>query len=220
VPRVRRDKLVDLAAVSPLILFYAFAVAGVSLGIMRRAEVAPLSGALVLWLASQAALIGFFGLQIVLFVVRRAAVAKARGWLPRAMGLAGLYATMPLLMLPLVALGGTGLAVSTALGIAGLAASIYVMIWLGRAFSIFPQARGLVTQGPYRVIRHPLYLTEFVAALGLMLQFAQPWALLIVLAGFAIQIVRMHYEEAILSRVFPGYADYAKRTARLVPGIY
>jgi protein-S-isoprenylcysteine O-methyltransferase Ste14 len=62
-----------------------------------------------------------------------------------------------------------------------MASSIYVSCWLGRSFSIFPEGRELVTHGPFSVVRHPLYLTEQIAALGTMLQFNQPWSLLLAL---------------------------------------
>jgi protein-S-isoprenylcysteine O-methyltransferase Ste14 len=218
--RSRRQGLRDLAAVTPLILFYALAAVGLAIGIARRLDGAQLSLELLLWLAAQAALVGFFGLQVALFVMRRGAVAKLPGLMPRALALAGLYYTVPLLALPHVALDPVLMTVSTAVSLAGLIASLYALSWLGRSFSIFPQARGLVTAGPYRHVRHPLYLAELVASFGLMLQFAQPWALLIVLAGLAIQIGRIHYEEATLSQIYPAYAAYAGQTARLIPGLY
>jgi protein-S-isoprenylcysteine O-methyltransferase Ste14 len=91
---------------------------------------------------------------------------------------------------------------------------------LGRAFSILPQARQFVSSGPYRFVRHPLYLAEQIATWGLMLQFEQPWAVLIALGSLALQFPRMRFEEEILQQVFPDYALYAARTRKIVPGIY
>jgi protein-S-isoprenylcysteine O-methyltransferase Ste14 len=34
------------------------------------------------------------------------------------------------------------------------------------------------------------------------------------------QFLRLHYEEGVLREAFPEYAEYARRTARLVPGLY
>jgi protein-S-isoprenylcysteine O-methyltransferase Ste14 len=109
---------------------------------------------------------------------------------------------------------------SASLVIAGAVASTYVGGWLGRSFSIFPQARHLVTRGPYRFIRHPLYVAEQIATFGVMLQFAQPWSIVVALASVATQFPRMHYEEQVLSEAYPSYRDYAARTARLIPHIY
>ena len=75
----------------------------------------------------------------------------------------------------------------------------------------------LVTGGPYRLVRHPLYLCEQISLFGVCLQYAWPWAFLIVLAGFALQFPRMAYEEDILARTFPRYRDYAARTPMIIP---
>ncbi len=82
------------------------------------------------------------------------------------------------------------------------------------------EARHLVTEGPYAVIRHPLYLAEEIAVLGVFLQFMSFWAGILLVAHFGLQIQRMLNEEQILRQAFPGYEAYMKRTARLIPGIY
>jgi protein-S-isoprenylcysteine O-methyltransferase Ste14 len=110
--------------------------------------------------------------------------------------------------------------VATVLTAGGTIASIIVLLWLGRSFSILPEARKLVTSGPYRHIRHPLYLVEEVGSLGVMLQFLQPWSLLLEIANFGLQLWRMQREEIVLTGAFPEYAAYAARTARLIPGVY
>ena len=90
---------------------------------------------------------------------------------------------------------------------------------LGRCFGVLPEARGLVTRGPYRFTRHPVYLGEIGACVGLSL--AAPSALNVaVLALFlAAQAVRMRLEERALTVAFADYAGYAARTPRLVPRI-
>ena len=95
--------------------------------------------------------------------------------------------------------------------------SFAVLHWLGRAFSIMPEARRLVTHGPYRLIRHPLYLCEEIAVIGIFIQVVSPLAaaLLILHAGFQFQ--RMLNEEKVLSATFPDYEDYARQTPRLIP---
>ena len=78
----------------------------------------------------------------------------------------------------------------------------------------------MLTRGPYRRIRHPLYLAGLITSLGAMLHFEQPSAALVILANSALQLLRMYFEEMCLTRAFPEYADYAARTWRLIPGIY
>jgi protein-S-isoprenylcysteine O-methyltransferase Ste14 len=69
-------------------------------------------------------------------------------------------------------------------------------------------------------VRHPLYLAEELAIIGLAMQFFS-WATALVLAvQIAFQLRRMHNEEAVLAESFPEYAAYRQRTARLLPGVY
>jgi protein-S-isoprenylcysteine O-methyltransferase Ste14 len=104
----------------------------------------------------------------------------------------------------LVALAGIGWLLASALA-------------LGTCFGVLPEARGLVTRGPYGLVRHPVYLGELVAAAGLLL--ASPtWVNAGLALVFAVaQLVRMRLEEAELVRVFPAYRAYAAAVPRLVP---
>jgi protein-S-isoprenylcysteine O-methyltransferase Ste14 len=69
-------------------------------------------------------------------------------------------------------------------------------------------------------VRHPLYLTEEIAMLGIFLQFASVWAALILALQIIFQLRRMDNEEAVLTSQFLEYATYSQTTARLIPGIY
>jgi protein-S-isoprenylcysteine O-methyltransferase Ste14 len=53
-----------------------------------------------------------------------------------------------------------------------------------------------------------------------MLQFAQPWSLIVFIIHLAGQLARMHYEEKALSEAFPEYAVYAARTKKLIPSVF
>ncbi len=103
---------------------------------------------------------------------------------------------------------------------AGLLFAIASVAFLGRCFGVLPDVRGLVTRGPYRIVRHPLYLGELTAALGIVLG-AQRWApaLAAWLVCLSLQLVRTRYEERSLRAEFPEYAPYADRTKRLIPGL-
>ena len=104
--------------------------------------------------------------------------------------------------------------------LSGTLFATYAVLGLGRSISVLPEARGLVTRGPYAMIRHPLYLGELVTLSGITLQYFSAWALLLLVLQCAFQVERMRNEERVLSRVFPEYRDYMARTARLVPHIY
>jgi len=103
---------------------------------------------------------------------------------------------------------------------AGLLFAIASVAFLGRCFGVLPDVRGLVTRGPYRLVRHPLYLGELTASLGIVLG-AQRWAPAFGawLVCLSLQLVRTAYEERSLRAEFPEYAPYAARTKRLIPGL-
>jgi protein-S-isoprenylcysteine O-methyltransferase Ste14 len=112
------------------------------------------------------------------------------------------------------------LGVSIGLIAVGCAVSAYTVWHLGRSLSIMPEARQLVTSGPYRIVRHPLYLCEFIAMTGVALQYLSWTAGFLLLTQAGLQLLRMLNEERVLRRAFADYDCYAARTARLIPGIY
>lgn len=209
----------DLAFALPVAVFYAFATAG-NLILIERQWWTAHSWHDGLEIAQNIATLVFFAMQAILLLIRRLPTATSEGLLPRAFAVLGSNANFALLLLPRVSLEGSWATLSQFLTIVGTAASIAVLYWLGRSFSILPSARALVTRGPYRFVRHPLYLAEFVATLGIALQFAQPWAMLISLLTFTFQLKRMNSEETVLLRTYPTYAAYKRGTAKLIPGLY
>ena len=115
---------------------------------------------------------------------------------------------------------GTALLVADVLLAGGLIFAIASLAFLGRCFGILPDVRGLVTRGPYRVVRHPLYLGELTSLLGIALG-ADRWLLAVALwlVAVGLQLVRTKYEERSLRAEFPEYSQYAERTKRLIPGV-
>ena len=217
-----RARLYDLAAASPLIAWLGLGVFGLTRQIASEIAWYPVSPRLVLQIASEITTVCFLGLQIVLFLVRYLPTTKKFGIIPRLVAAAAANAGLLFLLLPRVSFLPIGMAIASDLLVtAGMLLSILVLIWLGRSFSVFPQARRLVVTGPYSVLRHPLYLSELLTSLGAMWQFSQPWAALIAIGTMALQFPRMNYEEDILARTFPEYATYARRVRwRLVPLVY
>lgn len=94
---------------------------------------------------------------------------------------------------------------ATALTVAGL--------WsLRRAFSITVEARALVTTGPYRLVRHPVYLGEILAAAGVAVIRSSPANAFILALFVAVQLFRARWEEEKLARTFPAYRAFAARS--------
>ena len=103
---------------------------------------------------------------------------------------------------------------------AGYSLACLALFQLGRSFSIMPEARRLVTSGIYGRVRHPLYLAEELATIGILIQFLSVWTLIICVAHLAFQLRRIHHEERLLAASFSEYPAYSARTARLLPRIY
>jgi len=218
-----RTKLYDLLAGSPLIAWYGFALTMqipriaqqiVSLN-LATADAHALAG-LVSNLATQV----FTFVLMLLMVLRRQPLGKSSGFFPRFAAVAGTFLSIAIVVLPPRELSVQLQVVSTLLIVGGIVFALYAVLELGRSLSMLPEARRLVTGGPYSVIRHPVYLGEAVALVGVTLQFLSPWALALLALQCVFQLERMKSEELVLSRAFPDYRDYAARTARLVPGLY
>lgn len=98
--------------------------------------------------------------------------------------------------------------------------AIWSLAYLRRNLSIIPEARRLATGGPYRLVRHPLYFFEILAAVGVIA--TGPGAIQFVsFFGFvAMQMTRARFEERLLAGTFSEYAAYARRTRRLIPFVW
>lgn len=103
------------------------------------------------------------------------------------------------------------------------AVAVVVFLWARATFGIRsfhaaanPTEGGLVTTGPYRYVRHPIYASiVFFAAAGALGQ-PRPGSvfLVAVLAGAALRVAA---EERLLVERYPEYRDYAQRTRRFIP---
>ena len=78
----------------------------------------------------------------------------------------------------------------------------------------------IVTQGPYRYIRHPIYLANVLQGVGYTLASGSLLVLLLAAYGSFNILRALWNEEWYLSRIFPGYDTYRAKTARLIPFIY
>jgi protein-S-isoprenylcysteine O-methyltransferase Ste14 len=163
-------------------------------GILATAKFIAIAGLLQMakidWLelATQIANLAFVFLVVCMAIIRVKPVRGSDGWEARLSALAG--SSLPLLLLALP---------------------------IGRSFSIMPQARRLVTTGPYGLVRHPLYMSEEIAVLGVMGLYLSPAALAIVAVHWIFQLRRMANEEKVLLATFREYLVYAQTTPKFFP---
>jgi protein-S-isoprenylcysteine O-methyltransferase Ste14 len=120
---------------------------------------------------------------------------------------------------------GPGIALlALVLVIAGMLFAYWARAHLGRNWSgevMVKVGHTLITSGPYRSVRHPIYSGMTLALVGTVLATGAPYgfiALALILFGF---LVRVRLEEALMRETFPvDYDDYSRHTARLIPGVY
>ena len=163
----------------------------------------------------------FCAIPVFIYIGRPAPRTRDGRALPRIAGLAG---TLMLLVVGALPQGGTLYSppawlsgVSTALSVFALSLAVYGLLYLRLSLSIIPEARRLVTGGPYRLVRHPLYAAEILAAAAYVMINPSILAVVVLAPFIATQLLRSEYEERLLTATYPRYRDYARHTRRLIP---
>ena len=145
-----------------------------------------------------------------------------------------MLAQLALFALYVVALIGTpGISEGFGLGFARIIGVVLVVtgaviggwsvVLLGRDLSIFPhpveEAR-LVDAGPYRLVRHPIYLAVILGALGLALAFLNTAAAIVAIVFIPFFMAKTGFEEDRLVEQVPGYRDYRSAIPyRIIPWV-
>ncbi len=84
-----------------------------------------------------------------------------------------------------------------------------------------PKASGrLVTGGPYRYMRNPMYSAVLLFAAAEVVAYADPWKIACWLILALVLLAKALLEERGLRAHFPGYAAYAQRVRRFIPGLF
>jgi protein-S-isoprenylcysteine O-methyltransferase Ste14 len=219
----RGSKFYDLMIGLPLILFYMLSAWGRFIALGRTFSKIGSEGfhyAEAIGILSNISLLVVALLFIVGVMLRPPPIARARGWMPKLAALCGTYLVVALLLFVPHTAPDWLMTVSTAMVLLGSSFAAYAVFHLGRSVSLMAEARNLVTTGPYRAVRHPLYLGEEIAIAGCILQSLSPLSVFVFAVQLGFQFYRMSREEEILAQAFPEYRDYARGTWRILPGIY
>jgi protein-S-isoprenylcysteine O-methyltransferase Ste14 len=106
-----------------------------------------------------------------------------------------------------------------ALVLTSVALMIYARVSLGRSIGYVPADRGIITSGPYRFVRHPIYSGLFVTLFAFVLRFYSPLNLLLFVVIVSLFMLKSVIEEWFL-RDNPEYAAYMKQVRyRWIPGV-
>ena len=109
--------------------------------------------------------------------------------------------------------------VPSALVLISVAIMIYARVSLGRSIGFVPADRGIVTRGPYKFVRHPIYSGGFVALFAFILRSYSPLTLLLAVILVGLLMLKSVIEEHFL-RDNPEYAAYMTQVRyRWVPGV-
>jgi protein-S-isoprenylcysteine O-methyltransferase Ste14 len=218
VPTAAARRSVDIGRVV-VVAFAAVALAAVAFRTGRGIGQLASPRTAVGWVAG--VLTGaFYVLTIRAYLKRVPAIASNRSFVPNAAAVTGTLLPAALVLLhPRQVSAGQLVAADLCL-ITGLLWSLWSLRTLGRCVSVLAQARSVVTAGPYRWIRHPLYAGEIVSTFGIALSVGTASAMALAWILVALQLYRAVCEERVLVATMPEYRDYRRRTSRIVPGIF
>ncbi len=116
-----------------------------------------------------------------------------------------------------------------ALGVVGFIGSMVIIYWVMLSNPFLSgvvriqddRGQKTITTGPYRLVRHPMYVGMMIFFVAIPLILGSAWALIPSLVMVAVFVVRTALEDRTLQNELPGYAEYAQRVRyRLVPGVW
>jgi len=118
--------------------------------------------------------------------------------------------------------GSSGLLAWSGVGLElfGVALSQVSRVYMGRSFGILPGNRGIVSKGPFRLVRHPIYAGWFLLTVGYLASYPSWMNCLITLAAIPFMMWRIQLEEDLLL-ADSDYRKYRRLVPfRLLPGVY
>lgn len=102
-------------------------------------------------------------------------------------------------------------------GLIGPMIATWGVMHLGRSFGVFVAVRDIVLQGPYRYVRHPIYLGYICMLAGIVLTNFSTGVCIMVTIHVWLLLYRAHLEESRLAETSPAYREYMQSAGFIFP---
>ena len=137
----------------------------------------------------------------------------------RTIAASGAMLILPCFMRPIDRSPGALATVGLVFELCGIMLTQVARVYMGRSFGVLPANRGIVSKGPFRWVRHPIYFGWLVLSIGYAMSYANPRNVILIVATLPFMVWRIDQEEAHLraDSEYRGYMDHVRY--RLVPGV-
>jgi protein-S-isoprenylcysteine O-methyltransferase Ste14 len=179
----------------------------------------PAARALSFTLAGAANVVWLTGAAImaIMSFARFAPRTSAVNW--RTLTATGGMLILPVFMRPTAMSTGALATTGLIFELFGVVLTQVARVYMGRSFGILPANRGIVSKGPFRSVRHPIYFGWLILSLGYAMSFASERNILLIAMTLPFMVWRIGQEEVHLS-ADPEYLQYMKQVRyRLWPGV-
>ena len=137
----------------------------------------------------------------------------------RTIAASGAMLILPCFMRPIDRSTGALATVGLVFELIGVILTQVARVYMGRSFGILPANRGIVSKGPFRWVRHPIYFGWLILSIGYSMSYANPRNTILIVATLPFMVWRIDQEEAHLS-ADPEYRGYMVHVRyRLLPGV-
>jgi len=119
-----------------------------------------------------------------------------------------------------VALRDSAAVAALLVSVVGYAVALWSVVSLGRSFALLVSVRTVVRHGPYRYVRHPMYLGYLFLFAGILIGALSPVVIVVTALCVSVTVYRAWLEEDALGRHSRRYREHAKRTGFLLPRLH